>query len=179
MRSVKPVMMVLLALMVAGLVSTASVSAQSLKIGYVLDTAIQTNYKAWQRANDLWETERKAWDTEGQTKQTELQDMVADYEKQRLILSDEKKKEREAAIRAKQEALDAYTRQIYGPGGTAERKQEELLAPLTENIRKAIEAVANDAGYDIIFTMQSNLGYIRPSLDVTPKVLEYLERLDK
>jgi len=179
MRSLKPLITVLLTLVAASLVSTASVSAQSLKIGYVLDTAIQSSYKAWQRANDLWETERKAWDTEGQNKQQELQDMVAEYEKQRLILSDEKKKEREAAIRAKQEALDAYTRQVYGPGGTAERKQEELLAPLTENIRKAIEAVANDGGYDIIFTMQSNLGYIRPSLDLTQKVLENLEKLDK
>lgn len=178
MRSLKILTMVMVALVVAFLSSTSSVSAQSLKIGYVLDTAIQSNYKAWQRANELWETERKAWDTEGQAKQQALQDMVAEYEKQRLILSDDKKKEREAAIRVKQDDLDDYTKRIYGPGGTAERKQEELLAPLTENIRKAIEAVANDGGYDVIFTMQSNLGYIRPTLDVTPKVLEYLERLD-
>ena len=175
MRSLKILTMVMVTLVVAFLSLTSSVSAQSLKIGYVLDTAIQSNYKAWQRANELWETERKAWDTEGQTKQQALQDMVAEYEKQRLILSDEKKKEREAAIRVKQDDLDDYTKRIYGPGGTAERKQEELLAPLTENIRKA---VANDGGYDVIFTMQSNLGYIRPTLDVTPKVLEYLERLD-
>jgi len=179
MRSVKTFVIMLLVLAAALLVTNSPARAQSLKIGYVLDTAIQTSYKAWQRANDLWETERKAWDAEGQNKQQELQDMISEYEKQRLILSDEKKKEREAAIRTKQEALDAYTRQIYGPGGTAERKQEELLTPLTENIRKAIEAVANDGGYDIIFTMQSNLGYIRPTLDVTQKVLEYLERLDK
>lgn len=179
MRSVKTFVIMLLVLGAVVMVAGPSANAQSLKIGYVLDTAIQTSYKAWQRANDLWETERKAWDTEGQNKQQELQDLIAEYEKQRLILSDEKKKEREAAIRTKQEALDAYTRQIYGPGGTAERKQEELLAPLTENIRKAIEAVANDGGYDVVFTMQSNLGYIRPTLDVTQKVLEYLERLDK
>lgn len=179
MRSVKILITMLLAVSAVMLIANSSASAQALKIGYVLDTAIQSSYKAWQRANDLWETERKAWDAEGQNKQQELQDLIAEYEKQRLILSDEKKKEREAAIRTKQEALDAYTRQIYGPGGTAERKQEELLTPLTENIRKAIEAVANDGGFDIIFTMQSNLGYIRPTLDVTPKVLEYLERIDK
>jgi outer membrane protein len=179
MRSVKPIITMLLVVAAAIIIANTTASAQSLKIGFVLDTAIQNSYKAWQRANDLWETERKAWDTEGQTKQQELQDMISDYEKQRLILSDEKKKDREAAIRTKQEALDAYTRQIYGPGGTAEKKQEELLSPLTENIRKAIEAVANDGGYDIIFTMQSNLGYIRPTFDVTQKVLDYLEKIDK
>ena len=112
MRSVKTFLIMLLVLGAVIMVAGQSANAQSLKIGYVLDTAIQTSYKAWQRANDLWETERKAWDTEGQNKQQELQDLIAEYEKQRLILSDEKKKEREAAIRTKQEALDAYTRHL-------------------------------------------------------------------
>ena len=37
--------------------------------------------------------------------------MVDENEKQKLILSEDKKQEREAAIRAKEDALDSYTRQ--------------------------------------------------------------------
>lgn len=165
--------------MVLGMVFSFSASAQNLKLGFVNDDTIKQKYLAWQRAQEQWETERKAWDTEAQTRQTELQEMLTDYDKQRLILSDEKRKEREAAIRTKQDALDAYTKQIYGPGGTAERKQEELVGPLLENVNKAIEAVAVAENYDVIFTMQSGLGYIKESYDVTQKVLDALEKLEK
>ncbi len=179
MRSIKFPLLVLMVVVAAGIISVGSASAQSFKIGFVKDDVIKQNYKAWQRAQQQWDTEKKAWDTEASTKQQELQDLMAEYDKQRLILSDEKKKEREAAIRAKQEALDAYTRQVYGPDGTAEKKQQELLGPLLENVSKAIEAVATDGGFDVIFTDQSALGYIKPTYDVTQKVLEYLEKLEK
>lgn len=147
-------------------------------MGFVRDEQIQLQYKAWQRAQEQWEVEKKAWDDEALQKQTELEEMVEEYDRQKLILSEEKRKEREASIRTKQQALDAFTRQIYGPGGTAEKKQEDLIRPLYENITKAIEEVALEEGYDVIFTMQSGLGYIRETYDVTDKVLEKLEKLE-
>ncbi len=164
-------------ILVSGLSSGAS--AQTVKIGFVKDDQIKQGYKAWMKAQELWEVERKAWDDEAQTKQNELQDLMAEYEKQRLILSEDKKKEKEASIRVKQEALDAFTKQVYGPGGNAERKQQDLIAPLLENVNKAIEAVAIEGGYDVVFTMQSGLGYIKETYDVTAKVLEQLEKIEK
>lgn len=179
MRSIKFFLIILGAVAAISVMTAGTVSAQGFKVGFVKDDVIKTNYKAWQRAQQQWDTEKKAWDTEASTRQQELQDLMTEYDKQRLILSDEKKKEREAAIRAKQEALDAYTRQVYGPDGSAEKKQQELLGPLLQNVTKAIEAVATDGGYDVIFTDQSGLGYIKPTYDVTQKVLEYLEKLEK
>jgi len=38
--------------------------------------------------------------------------------------------------------------------------------------------VAIENGYDVIFTLQSGLGYINPSFDVTDKVLEQLENIE-
>ena len=151
-------------------------NAQGLKIGFVKDDVIKQNYSAWQRAQEQWELEAKAWDDEALAKQKEIEDLLVEYDKQKLILSEDKKREKEAAIRAKQESLDAYTRQIYGPGGTAEQKNTQLLEPLLEKATAAIEAVAIEGEYDVIFTMQSGLGYIKESYDVTDKVLEYLEK---
>ena len=156
---------------------SASVSnAQGLKIGFVKDEVIKQRYTAWQRAQEQWELENKAWDDEAVAKQQEIEQLIEEYDKQKLILSEEKKKEKEASIRAKQEGLDAYTRQIYGPGGTAELKHTQLLKPLLEKATAAIEAVAIEGDYDVIFTGQSALGYIKDSYDVTEKVIEYLEK---
>lgn len=158
----------------------ANVAAQNMKIGYIDDEKIKSEYKEWQRAQDQWAVEQKAWDDEAQAKQTELEDMIDEYEKQKLILSDEKKTEREAAIRAKRDALDAYTRQIYSPGGSAENKQMQLIGPLLENINTAIQAVATEGGYDLIFSLaQSGLAYVKPEFDITDKVLEQLDKIDQ
>ncbi|MGH8014578.1 MAG: OmpH family outer membrane protein [Candidatus Zixiibacteriota bacterium] len=149
--------------------------AQTMKIGFVRDENIKKGYPAWVKAEEQWRTETKAWEDEALAKQEELQQLSDEYEKQRLILSDEKKREKEAAINAKQEALDAFTRQIYGPNGTAERKHAQLLDPLLESISNAIEAVAIEGGYDVIFTLQSGLGYIKEEYDITDKVIKHLE----
>jgi len=156
-----------------------TVQAQTLKIGFIDDEKIKESYPEWVRAQDQMNVEMKAWDDEAVTKQTELEEMVTEYDKQKLILSEEKKKEREAAIRVKREALDAYTRQIYGPGGSAERKQMDLIRPLLEKVNTAIQMVAEEDGFDVVFTLQSGLGYIKPIYDITDKVLEQLEKIEE
>ncbi len=152
-------------------------AAQNLKIGFVRDDRVYAEYTEWTRAQEQWETERKAWDQEAQTKEQELNELLADYDKQKLILSDEKKKEREAMIRTKKDALDAYTRQVFGPGGTAERKEAELIEPLLTKIRKAMELVATENSYDVIFTLQG-IGYIKEQYDVTELVLTKLNEIE-
>jgi outer membrane protein len=173
-KIVLPAVLILGALTLAG--STAR--AQGLKIGFIDDEKIKDSYQAWVRAQEQWEIERKAWDDEATTKQNELQDMIDEFDKQKLILSEDKRKEREAAIRAKRDALDAYTRQIYGPGGTAEQKQMELIGPLLDRVNKAIQLVAEEENYDVVFTLQSGLGYIKEIYDITDKVLNKLETLE-
>lgn len=168
-------------LLVGGLLIllSAQADAQAMKIGFVRDEQIKESYKPWQRAQEQWEVERQAWDDEAAAKEEELRTLIEDYEKQKLILSEAKRKEREATIRTKQEALDAYTRQIYGPGGSAERTQQQLIVPLLENVTKAIELVAIENNYDVIFTMNSGLGYIKETYDCTDLVIERLETLEE
>jgi len=170
----------LLMLVAAGFVLSMvpSAEAQGTKIGFVRDEQIKLEYKAWQKAQEDWELEAKAWEEEAITKQEELDDLLEEYERQKLILSEEKKREKEASINAKREALDAFTRQVYGQAGTAERKQATLIQPLLEQISKAIEDVAVENDYDVIFTLQSGLGYIKPTYDVTELVLKKLEEIE-
>jgi len=162
---------------VAVALAAGTASAQAVKIGYVNDERIIQEYKGWQRAQEQWEIERKAWEDEAQTKADEIAELQAEYERQALILSEEKKAERVAAIEAKKEALDAYTSQVFGPGGTAERKHEGLINPLLEQINQAIQDVALEENYDVILTLGS-VAYIRDSYDLTDKVLEKLAEIE-
>lgn len=162
--------------LIATAVLAPTASSQGAKIGFVNDQDIKLRYKGWLRAQEQWEILRRSWDDEAISKQNELQELIAEYEKQQLILSEDKRKEREAAINAKKESLDAFTRQVFSPGGTAERKQEGLVGPLLQNITDAIKNVALEENYDVILSL-SNIAYIRENLDITEKVLDALEKI--
>lgn len=149
-------------------------SAAAQKMGYIDSEKIQANYKEWATAQTQFNTEMKAWEDEAATMDQELKDMIAEYDKQRLILSAEKKAEREAAINAKQEALASFTKEISAPGGKAEQRMQALSKPLYEKIQAAIEKVAIDGNYDFIFN-SAGLAYAKKDLDVTDKVIEKLE----
>ena len=176
MKTIRTLLLGTLCLMAVLAFVSESVMAQGMKIGFVRDDRIKEEYKAWNRAQEQWDTDSKAWEDEATAMQTELQELLTEYEKQKLILSEEKRNEKEAVLRTKQEALDAFTRTVFGPGGKAERRQAELIEPLLEKASAAIEAVAIEGNYDVIFTLQSGLGYIKESYDVTDKVLEYLAK---
>jgi len=176
MRNFVRLMTLLGVVFVATLLIAPTASSQGAKIGFVNDDEILLRYKAWQRAQEQWEIERKAWNDESLAMKIEIEDLMIEYDKQKLILSEVKRTEREAAIRTKQESLDAFTRRIYSPGGTAERKQEELIGPLLQNVTDAIKAVAIEENFDLILTIKS-VAYIRETLDVTEKVLDALEKI--
>lgn len=155
---------------------TGSLNAQTVKIGVVDDAEVLANFPAWERAAQEFAIQQTAWNEEAQSMQNDLQEIFNEYEKQKLILSEEKRSEREAAIRAKEESLRAYTAQIFGPGGTAERTHAQLTTPLQDQISQAIQTVAEADGYDVVFTLgSSGIAYFKQTYDITKKVLNALE----
>jgi outer membrane protein len=150
-------------------------NAQIAKFGYVDSDRIFAEFKEWSKAQEDFNIQYKAWDEEAKSMQKELEDMMTEYEKQKLILSAEKKKEREAAIETKRNALDAFTKDIFGPAGAAERKNNELVKPLLDKINAAIERVATEGNYDFVFN-SSGLAYAKKDYDITDKVLGFLEQ---
>ncbi|MCK5127409.1 MAG: OmpH family outer membrane protein [candidate division Zixibacteria bacterium] len=149
-------------------------TAMAQRFAYIDSEKIINNFSELQRANEQFQTEYRAWEEEAAQIDQELRDMLAEYEKQKLILSADKKAEREAAITSKQQLLETFTRDIGAPGGRAERRQQELIAPLYEKVTAAIEAIAIDEGYDFVFN-SNGLAYAKKDLDITDKVLEKLE----
>jgi outer membrane protein len=149
-------------------------TAMAQKSAFIDSDKIQANYKEWVKAQEQFNTEYKAWEDEANQMQSDLQKMIDEYDKQKLILSADKKLEREAAINAKDQALASFTREISAPGGKAERRMNELVKPLYEKITAAIEKVAIEENYDFVFN-SAGLAYAKKDLDITDKVIEILE----
>ncbi len=152
---------------------SSEVHAQSIKIGYLDDQKVLESYDAWNKAKEQFATEMKAWEDEAnRMMQNYVQDSV-EYEKQKLILSKERRSERQAEISAKRTALEAFTKDVFGQNGQAERKNTQLTKPLLDNMMVAVRTVASAGNYDVIFN-SSALAYINPAFDITEKIIEAL-----
>jgi len=170
-RSIK----VIFLFVIAAMFLAGTASAQ--EMGFIDSERIQAEFKEWSKAQEQFNTEFQAWEEEAAEMEQELREMIDEYEKQKMILSAEKKKEREALITAKEQALSSFTQRISSPGGEAERRMNELVKPLYEKITAAIEQVAIEEDLDFVFN-SNGLAYGKKDLDITDKVIDILESGD-
>ncbi|MFQ5607782.1 MAG: OmpH family outer membrane protein [Candidatus Zixiibacteriota bacterium] len=158
---------------VAFLGLSQNATAQSSKIGYINEDKVMDSYDAYLKAKEQYQAQHRAWESEYTRMQSAYVEDSLEFQKQKLILSAERKVERQAEINAKRTAAESYGKDIFGPGGQAERENNKLMKPLIDNLTAAIAKVAQEGNYDVVFSAQS-LAYVNPALDLTQKVIDAL-----
>jgi len=112
-----------------------------------------------------------------QKMETDFQTRQEELEKQSLLLSEEKKKEKTQELQ--QLALEAqqYQNEKWGEQGEYFKLREQLLKPIFDQINVAINVVGEDEGFHFIFdAVAGNLVFAKEEFDVTDKVLQILEK---
>jgi outer membrane protein len=147
------------------------------KIVYIDSYRIRLDYKEFQDAQAQFNKEVEQWNSEVEKGQKEIEAMEADLQKQALILSDAKKKEKETEIQLKKDTWQRTANDIFGPDGRAEKRNAELTKPLLDKINAVLEKVAIAEGYALILdTVNGNIAYGKKEFDITDKILEELEK---
>lgn len=153
-----------------------SLQAQD-KIVYIDSYRIRLEYKEFQDAQAVFNKEVEQWNIEVETGQKEIERMEAELAKQALILSDAKKKEKEAEIETKKAAWQKLANEIFGPDGRAEMRNVALTRPLLDKINAVLERVALTEGYDLILdSVNGNIAYAKKEMEITDKILEELDK---
>ncbi len=160
----------------AFLLFTISVSAQ-LKIGYIDSDYIKKQLTDFQDIDKKMDTYVKEWNDEIAKLEKTWKDKNDDYEKRKLLLSDQKRVEVEAELVAAEKKFLDLRQSKYGPGGDFQKKQEELLKPVLDKVNKAIKKVAAENNFDFIFDRTGDIVFIyaKEEYDVTNLVLEKLK----
>lgn len=147
------------------------------KVGYIdskkIIESMQDSRDAKQRLDNLV----TQWQNELKTLQDSLSSMKDDYEKKKLILTDQLKKDKETEIAALETAVSSFKVQKFGENGEYFQKQTEFMKPVQDRIFKAIETVAKDGGFDYVFDRSSDilLLYVNENYDLTAKVINEIE----
>jgi outer membrane protein len=169
---------VLLLMVLIGVPQFASdIVAQSGKIVYVDSYRIRNEYREFQEAQTVFDKDLDEWQQEALEMENEIDSLKADLEDKALLLSEEARSKKEETIATKEAALQKYMVEVFGQGGRAEKRNQELTKPLLDKINAVLEKVAQDNNYDYIFdSVNGNIAYAKKSLDITDKVLDELAK---
>jgi outer membrane protein len=114
------------------------------------------------------------WQKELKTLRDKLDQMKRDYQTESVLLSDDMKNKKEAAIAAKEQELAALQMQYFGPEGQLFTKRIELIQPIQEKVYNAINQVAQVKNYSFVFDKAAGttILYCNDKFDISDDVLD-------
>ena len=147
------------------------------KLAYVNSQEILMKYQEYVDVQNRLEEIRNGYDAEYQQLVKEYQDLMEQIESQSLLLSPEKKQEKERSAQEKYLTIEKFKYEKLGPEGEFYRKSMEFSRPIIEKINTLIAKIGEDEGYDFIFDAASgSIVHALPKYDITQKVLEELNK---
>jgi len=148
----------------------------SQKFAYIDSDYILNKIPEFKQAQDKLDALSAEWQKEIEKKFNDVENMYKSYQQEQILLTKPMKNKREEAImRAEKEAKDLQ-RKYFAPQGELNLKRQELVKPIQDKIYDAVQQLASNNKYAVIFDSSSDLImlYSNPNLDKSDKILEIL-----
>ena len=158
----------------AGMITT--VSAQ-LKIGYILSERIRTEFEEFKEAESQLQLEYRKVQFEFDQMVLKLDSLKQDYEVKRLMALD-KGESIKQELEQMERSIQNYQAEKIGPQGELMRKQAQMEYEILGKVKKAVDKVAIDGGFDYIIDASVGLLYFKSEYDRTDDVLHELRNLN-
>lgn len=154
--------------------STMMLQAQ--KFAYVDTQYILDNIPEFAEAQAQLDELSNQWQKEIEAKFAEVDKMYKDYQAQSVLLPEDMKKKKEQEIVDMEKEAKNLQRQRFGQSGDLFKKRQELVKPIQEKVYNAIQEIATNNNYAIIFDKGGSLTmmYANPKYDVSDEVLDKL-----
>lgn len=155
----------------------SGLSMAQVKIGYVDSDAIMDKLPDAQDAKQKLDAIVQEWQTELGKIENTWKTKYDDYEKRKLIMTDQTRAETEAELVKLEKQVADYREKKFGTNGEMFQKQDELMKPVQNKVFSAIKEVALDEDYDYVFDKSGDilLLYTKDKYDITSKVLNKLK----
>jgi len=153
------------------------ISNAQLKIGYVDSDTIMDNYPDVQDARQRLDALIQEWQAELRKMESELKLKQDDYEKRRLIMTEQTSAEAKADIAKLEKEIADYRDKKFGANGELFQKQNEVMKPVQNKVFTIIQQIAAEEELDFVFDRSGDILflYAKPEYDLTAKVIERLK----
>jgi len=117
------------------------------------------------------------WQQELNKMQEEWKNKFDEYDKKKLIMTDQRRAEAERELQEMDKNIVDYRNKYFGQNGELFRKQNELMKPVQDRIFKAVQDVAKEEGYDYVFDKSGDilLMYTNEKYNLTQKIFDKLK----
>ncbi|MCI0707699.1 MAG: OmpH family outer membrane protein [Ignavibacteriae bacterium] len=169
----KRFLLFLIALVSCGLTAA---NAQS-KIGHISSEAIMKELPDAQDAQRQLDALVVEWQNELQKMQQDWQNRFEEYDKRKLVMTDQRRAEAEKELQDLERRIAEYRNLKFGQNGDLFNKQNELMKPVQDRVFQAIQDVAKEEEYDYVFDKSGEilLMFANEKNDLTAKVLAKLQ----
>ncbi len=148
-----------------------------IKIGYIDSNEIMSSFEEVRQIQVDLEKEQRRLENEMNDLMTRLDSLNQDYDRQRLLMSETRRQEKENELHRLKENIQKFQMEKFGPEGEIYRKQNLLLKPVLTKIQAAIDKVGSALNYDMILDAQTAaIVYSLESHNLTEDVLEELSK---
>lgn len=155
----------------------SSISYSQLKIGYVDSDALLNQMLDAKDARQQLDQFIQEWQSELNQMDKEWKTKYDDYEKRKLIMSDQSRAEMESDLIKLEQKITEFREKKFGTNGELFQKQDELMKPVQNKLFTAIKDVAEDENLDFVLDRSGDILilYAKEQYDITNLVLEKLK----
>jgi outer membrane protein len=154
----------------------AVVMIHAQKFAYVDSQYILDNLPEFTEAQAQLDELSSQWQKEIEAKFADVDKMYKDYQTQSVLLPEDMKKKKEQEIVDKEKEAKGLQKQRFGVDGDLFKKRQELVKPIQEKVYNAIQDIATNNNYMVIFDKAGSLTmlYVNPKYDLSDEVLDNL-----
>ncbi|GAB5539757.1 MAG: OmpH family outer membrane protein [Salibacteraceae bacterium] len=132
---------------------------------------------AYQEAQKEIDTQAEKWQKQIEARYEEIEQMYTAYKAEQVLLTPEMRKQREDAIIAKEKEAKEFQREKFGVDGALFKLRQELIKPIQDAIFEAVQKMAEQKSYAVIFdkaASSSAIIYSNPKYDQSKEILQRL-----
>lgn len=145
------------------------------KVGHVDSEYIFKKIPAYQDAQREIENLANQYKLEVEKKYTTVDSLYKIYQKEEVLLPQDLKVKKQNEIVNKENEAKELQKKYFGKDGLLEKKRQELLKPIQDNVYNTLKKMAEAGNYDYIFDKTTGeILYSRSSRDLSDNLLKQL-----
>ncbi len=151
------------------------------KIGHINSEAIMRALPEAVDAQKSLDALVAQWETELGKRQSEWKKRFDEYDKKKLILTDQARADAERELRDLDQGIIEFRDKKFGQNGELFQKQEEIMKPIQNKLFQVLEDIAKEDEYDYVFDQSGDilLLYANEANDLTQQVLSRMQTFGK